>query len=148
MPSFNRTTIVGNITSEIDVTHTASGTAVANISIAINDKRKNQAGDLVETVDFIPVTLWGRTAEVAAEYLGKGSPVLIDGRLKVESWEQDGVTRQKMIVVASKLEMLGGKKKAAKASANGDANGQAAAELATSSVVDTTIDSSDGDIPF
>jgi single-strand DNA-binding protein len=148
MPSFNRTTIVGNITSEIDVTHTASGTAVANISIAINDKRKNQAGDLVETVDFIPVTLWGRTAEVAAEYLGKGSPVLIDGRLKVESWEQDGVTRQKMIVVANKLEMLGGKRKAAKPSANGDANGQAAAELATSSVVDTTIDSGDGDIPF
>jgi single-strand DNA-binding protein len=148
MPAYNRTTIVGNITSEVDVTHTASGTAVANISIAINDKRKNQAGDLVETVDFIPVTLWGRTAEVAAEYLGKGSPVLIDGRLKVESWEQDGVTRQKMIVVANKLEMLGGKKKAAKPSANGDANGQAAAELATSSVVDTTIDSSDGDIPF
>jgi single-strand DNA-binding protein len=148
MPAYNRTTIVGNITSEIDVTHTASGTAVANISIAINDKRKNQAGDLVETVDFIPVTLWGRTAEVAAEYLGKGSPVLIDGRLKVESWEQDGITRQKMIVVANKLEMLGGKKKAAKPSANGDANGQATAELATSSVVDTTIDSSDGDIPF
>jgi single-strand DNA-binding protein len=148
MPSFNRTTIVGNVTSEIDVTHTASGTAVANISVAINDKRKNQAGDLVETVDFIPVTLWGRTAEVAAEYLGKGSPVLIDGRLKVESWEQDGVTRQKMIVVANKLEMLGGKKKAAKATANGDANGQAAAELAASSVVDNSFDSGDGDIPF
>jgi single-strand DNA-binding protein len=148
MPAYNRTTIVGNITSEIDVTHTASGTAVANISIAINDKRKNQAGDLVETVDFIPVTLWGRTAEVAAEYLGTGSTVLIDGRLKIESWEQGGVTRQKMIVVANKLEMLGGKKKAAKATANGDANGQAAAALATSSVVDTSIDSGDGDIPF
>ena len=148
MPAYNRTTIVGNITSEIDVTYTKTGTAVANISIAVNDKRKNQAGELVENVDFIPVTLWGRTAEVANEYLGKGSPVLIDGRLKVESWEQDGVTRQKMIVVANKLEMLGGKKKAANASANGDANGQAAAELAASSVVDTTFDSGDGDIPF
>ena len=148
MPAYNRTTIVGNITSEIEVTYTKTGTAVANISIAVNDKRKNQAGDLVESVDFIPVTLWGRTAEVAEEYLGKGSPVLIDGRLKVESWEQDGVTRQKMIVVANKLEMLGGKKKAANATANGDANGQAAAELATSGVVDTSIDSGDGDIPF
>ena len=148
MPAYNRTTIVGNITSEIDVTYTQNKTAVANISIAVNDKRKNQAGDLVESVDFIPVTLWGRTAEVAEEYLGKGSPVLIDGRLKVESWEQDGVTRQKMIVVANKLEMLGGKKKAANATANGDANGQAAAELATSGVVDTSIDSGDGDIPF
>ena len=148
MPAYNRTTIVGNITSEIDVTYTQNQTAVANISVAINDKRKNQAGKLVESVHFIPVTLWGRTAEVAAQYLGKGSPVLIEGRLKVESWEQDGVTRQKMIVVANKLEMLGGKKKAATASANGDANGQAAAELATSSVVDTSFDSGDGDIPF
>ena len=148
MPAYNRTTIVGNITSEIDVTFTASGTAVANISIAINDKRKNQTGDLVETVEFIPVTLWGRTAEVAAEYLGKGSPVLIEGRLQVQSWDQDGVTRQKMIVVANKLEMLGGTRKAAKASADGDANGQAAVELATSGVVDASIDSGDGDIPF
>ena len=147
MPAYNRTTIVGNITSEIDVNYTKNGTAVANISIAVNDKRKNQAGELVEQVDFIPVTLWSRTAEVAAQYLGKGSPVLIDGRLKIQSWEQDGVTRQKMVVVANKLEMLGGKKKAANASANGDTNGQAAAELAASSVVDT-FDSGDGDIPF
>ena len=107
MASFNRVILVGNITREIDLRQTTGGTAVCEIGLAVNDRRKDQSGNWVEDTTFVDVTLWARTAEVAAQYLGKGSPVLIEGRLKLDTWEKDGQTRSKLKVVGEKLQMLG-----------------------------------------
>lgn len=109
MASYNRTIIAGNLTRDIELRYTGSGTPVCGVGVAINDKRKDASGEWVEDTTFVDVTLWGRTAEVAAEYLGKGSAVLIEGRLKLDQWEQDGQKRSKLKVVGERLQMLGGK---------------------------------------
>ena len=129
MASYNRVVLMGNITSEIDLRYTQSETAVCDVSLAVNDRRKNQAGEWVEETTFVDVTLWGRTAEVAAEYLGKGSPILIEGRLKLDTWETDGQKRSKLKVVGERMQMLGSNKKSAKP-ANADDNGEVAAAVA------------------
>lgn len=109
--SFNSVIIIGNITRDIELRYTPSGTAVADVGIAINEKRKNAAGELVEETTFVEVTMWGRTAEVTAEYCKKGSTILVSGRLKLDTWEQDGVKRSKIKIVADKMQLLGGKGK-------------------------------------
>ena len=80
MASFNRVILLGNITRDIELKYTPSNLAVTEVGLAVNDRRKSQSGEWVEETTFVDVTLWGRTAEVASEYLGKGSPILIEGR--------------------------------------------------------------------
>jgi single-strand DNA-binding protein len=109
MASYNRVVLVGNLTRDPELKYIPSGTAVAEIGLAINDRRKNPQGEWVEETTFVDVTLWARTAEVAGEYLSKGSPVLIEGRLKLDSWETDGQKRSKLRVVAEKMQMLSGR---------------------------------------
>lgn len=109
MASYNRVVLVGNLTRDVELKYLQSGTAVTDIGLAVNDRRKNQAGEWVEETSFIDVTLWGRTAEVAGEYLGKGSSVLIEGRLKQDTWESDGQKRSKLKVVGERMQMLGGR---------------------------------------
>lgn len=112
MSSFNRVILLGNVTREIDLRYAGEkNTAVTDIGLAINDRRKDENGGWIEETTFTDVTLWGRTAEVAAEYLGKGSPVLIEGRLKLDTWEKDGQKRSRLKVVGERLQMLGGKRK-------------------------------------
>lgn len=107
MASYNRVILLGNITRDIEVRYLPSGMAVAEIGLAVNDRRKNQNGEWVDETTFVDVTLWGRTAEIAGEYLGKGSPVLIEGRLKLEQWETDGQKRSKLRVVCDRMQMIG-----------------------------------------
>jgi len=109
MASFNRVILVGNTTRDVELRYIQSGTAVCDIGLAVNDRRKNASGEWVEDTQFVDVTLWGRTAEVASEYLGKGSPVLIEGRLKLDQWEQDGQKRQKLKVIGERMQLLGSK---------------------------------------
>ena len=109
MASFNRVILVGNVTRDIELKYTQGGMAVTDIGMAVNDRRKNQSGEWVEETTFVDVTLWGRTAEVASEYLNKGSSVLIEGRLKLDSWETDGQKRSKLRVVGERMQMLGAK---------------------------------------
>ncbi len=109
MASFNRVILMGNITRDIEVKYIASGTAVTELGLAVNDRRKTQSGEWVDETTFVDVTLWGRTAEVAGEYLSKGSPVLIEGRLKLDTWETDGQKRSKLRVVGERMQMLGGR---------------------------------------
>lgn len=110
MASFNRVILLGNLTRDPELRYVPSGTAVSEIGLAVNDRRKNAAGEWVDETTFVDVTLWGRTAEIASEYLTKGSPVLIEGRLKLDSWEsQDGQKRSKLRVVAEKMQLLGGR---------------------------------------
>ena len=110
MASYNRVILVGNLTRDPELRYLASGTAVTDVGLAVNDRRKNANGEWIEETTFVDVTVWGRTAEVMSEYLGKGSPVLIEGRLKLDSWEtQDGQKRSKLKVVAERMQMLGAK---------------------------------------
>ena len=109
MASFNRVILVGNVTRDIELRYIQSGMAVTDIGMAINDRRKSNTGEWVEDTTYVDVTLWGRTAEVASEYLSKGSPVLIEGRLKLDQWETDGQKRSKLRVVGERMQMLGSK---------------------------------------
>jgi single-strand DNA-binding protein len=109
MASYNRVVLVGNLTRDPELRYIASGTAVTELGMAMNDKRKNAAGEWVEETTFVDVTLWARTAEVASEYLTKGSSVLIEGRLKYDTWEKDGQKHSKLRVVGERMQMLGGR---------------------------------------
>lgn len=110
MASFNRVILVGNLTRDPDLRYTPSGMPVCEIGLAVNDRRRTPEGEWIETPLFIGVTLWGKVAEVADEYLAKGSSVLIEGRLKLDEWE-DQKTREKrsqIRVVGETMQMLGG----------------------------------------
>jgi single-strand DNA-binding protein len=110
MASFNRVILVGNLTRDVELKYLQSGSAVTEIGLAVNDRRKNQqTGEWVDDPVFVDVTLWGRTAEIASEYLSKGSSVLIEGRLKYDQWEKDGQKRSKLRVVGEVMQMLGAK---------------------------------------
>jgi single-strand DNA-binding protein len=109
MASYNRVILVGNLTRDVELKYTQGGTAVTEIGLAVNDRRKTPTGEWVEETTFVDVTLWGRTAEVASEYLSKGSSVLIEGRLKLDTWEQEGQKRSKLKVVGLLMQMLGGR---------------------------------------
>jgi single-strand DNA-binding protein len=108
--SFNRVILVGNLTRDPELRYTPGSMAVTELGLAVNDRRKNAQGEWIEETTFVDVTLWGRTAEVACEYLKKGSSTLIEGRLKLDSWEsQDGKKMSKLRVVGEKMQMLGGR---------------------------------------
>jgi single-strand DNA-binding protein len=109
MASFNRVILVGNLTRDPELKYIPSGMAVSEIGLAVNDRRKNAQGEWIEETTFVDVTLWGRQAEVASEYLNKGSSVLIEGRLKLDSWEKEGKKQYKLRVVGERMQMLGGK---------------------------------------
>jgi single-strand DNA-binding protein len=108
MASYNRVILVGNLTRDPELRYIPSGTAVSDIGLAVNDRIK-RGDQWVDETTFVDVTLWGRTAEIANEYLSKGSPVLIEGRLKLDRWEKDGQKHSKLRVTAEKMQMLGGR---------------------------------------
>ena len=110
MASFNKVILVGNLTRDPEVRYIPSGTAVCDISLAVNSQwTDRKTNERKEEVTFVEVTLWGRTAEIAGEYLAKGRPVLIEGRLSLDSWEdkETGQKRQKLKVVADGMQLLG-----------------------------------------
>lgn len=112
MASFNKVILVGNLTRDVELRYTPSNSAVAEIGIAVNRTWFNkQTQKKEESCDFIDVTLWGRTAEVASEYLTKGRSVLIEGRLQLDQWEdqETGKKRSKLKVVGENMTMLGSK---------------------------------------
>ena len=117
---YNRIILVGNLTRDVETRYLPNGTAVAKCGIATSRKYKDQSGNQKEETLFIDFTLWGRSAEIANQYLHKGSKVLIEGRLTLEQWtDQNGQKRSKHSVAAENLKMLDGK------SQGGQAGGQA-----------------------
>jgi single-strand DNA-binding protein len=107
MASFNRVVLVGNITRVPELRHIPSGLAVTDIALAVNDRRKSASGEWVDEVTFVDITLWGRQAEVVCEYTTKGSPLLVEGRLKQDTWETDGQKRSKLKVIGDRAILLG-----------------------------------------
>jgi len=106
MASFNRVVLLGNLTRDPELRYIPSGTAVSDIGLAVNDRVKRNE-QWVDEVTFVDITLWGRTAEVANEYLSKGSSVLIEGRLKLDTWEKEGQKRSKLKVIGERMQMVG-----------------------------------------
>ncbi len=109
MASYNRVILLGNLTRDIELKYTASQLAVTDIGLAVNDRRKTANGEWIEETTFVDVTLWGRTAEIASQYLSKGAPVLIEGRLKLDTWESEGQKRSKLRVVGERMQLLSGR---------------------------------------
>ncbi len=108
MASLNRVFIIGNLTMDPELRFTPNGTAVANLRVAVNHRYQGASGDWVEEASFFNVVAWGRQAEVCNEYLRKGRPVLIEGRLRSRSWETpEGQKRSAVEIVASRVQFLG-----------------------------------------
>lgn len=109
--NLNKVTLAGNLTRDPEMRFTTSNTAVANIGIAVNRKWKDNAGKVNEDVLFIDCEAWGRTAEVINEHLRKGDPIFIEGRLKLDQWEdRDGGKRSKIKVVVESFQFIGGRR--------------------------------------
>lgn len=112
MASFNKVILMGNLTRDPQVRYTPSGTAVTDIGLAVNrvwyDKQSQQKR---EETTFVDITLWGRTAEIAGEYLAKGRAVLIEGRLQLDQWDdrETGKRRSKLKVVGENMQFVGGR---------------------------------------
>ncbi|WP_297903438.1 single-stranded DNA-binding protein [uncultured Campylobacter sp.] len=105
----NKVVLIGNLTRDIELRYTQSGYCVGNAGIAVTRKFKNAQGETVEETCFIDLKFFGRTAEVANQYLRKGSKLAVEGRLKLEQWQdQSGQNRSKHVVEVESLEMLGG----------------------------------------
>ncbi|MBA2435307.1 MAG: single-stranded DNA-binding protein [Chthoniobacterales bacterium] len=109
MANFNKVLLMGNLTRDPEVRYTPKGTAVAELGIAVNRIYSGENGEKREEVTFVDVTVWGRTAENVGEYLKKGRPVFIEGRLQLDSWEDktSGQKRNKLKVVADNVQFLG-----------------------------------------
>src|SRR5579872_1178580 len=136
MASFNKVILLGNLTRDPQVKYTPSGAAVAEIGLAVNrywfDKQTNSRR---EETTFVDVTLWGRDAEVAGEYLAKGRPVLIEGRLQLDTWDDKttGQKRSKLHVVGERMQMLGSRGEGGGGGGGGSSRSSNAAHAESSS---------------
>jgi single-strand DNA-binding protein len=106
--SFNQVTLMGNLTRDPELRTTPNGASVCSFSLALNRSYKNADGNWTEATDFIDIVAWGPLGERVAQYLTKGRPALVSGRLQSRSWEQDGNKRSKVEVVANDVTFLGG----------------------------------------
>ncbi len=107
MASFNKVILLGNVTRDPELRYVSNGTPVTEIGLAVNNRRKGANGEWVDETTFVDVTLWSRDAEIAGEYVTKGSPIMIEGRLKLDTWEKDGKKNSKLRVVGERLVLLG-----------------------------------------
>ncbi|MEL6330155.1 MAG: single-stranded DNA-binding protein [Planctomycetota bacterium] len=105
--SFNKVFLMGNLTRDVEIRHTGGNQPVANLGIAVNRRFRTQAGENREEVTFVDCEAWGRTAEVMGQYLSKGRPVFIEGRLKLDQWEgRDGSKQSKLRVVVENFQFV------------------------------------------
>src|SRR4030081_149678 len=109
MASFNKVILLGNLTRDPEVRYTPKGSAVCDLGVAVNRVYTPEGGERREEVTFVDVVLWARLAEIAGEYLKKGRPVFIEGRLQMDSWDdkQTGQKRTKLRVVGETMQLLG-----------------------------------------
>ena len=110
MASLNKVMLIGNVTRDPELKYTPKGSAVADLGLAVNRTYTNQSNEKVEETTFVDVELWGRLAEIAGEYAKKGRSIFIEGRLRIDSWEdkQSGQKRSRLKVVGEGLQLLGG----------------------------------------
>ena len=133
--NINRVVLTGNLTRDPEVRATGGGLAICKLGIAVNTRRKNSEGQWEEKPNFFRVTVFGRQAESCGQYLKKGRPVAIDGRLEWSTWESDGQKRESIDIIADSVQFLGGRDDA------GNGNGYSSGAPPTES--DVPIDGSD-----
>jgi single-strand DNA-binding protein len=123
MASFNKVILVGNLTRDPELRYTPKGTAIAKIGLAVNRVWTNEAGEKKEEVTFVDVDVFGRTAENVGQYMRKGRPILIEGRLRLDQWDdkQTGQKKSKLGVVAETVQFLGSANSGAGAGGEGGA---------------------------
>ena len=144
MASINRVVLVGNLTRDPELRNTPSGMPVCSLRIAVNTRRKDPStGEWTDKPNYFDVTVWGNQAESCNQYLSKGRPVAIDGRLEWREWEaQDGTKRQAVEVVAESVQFLGGRDSA------GEGNQFVPAGVNAGADADFSASPADDDIPF
>jgi single-strand DNA-binding protein len=162
MASYNKVLLMGNLTRDPEVRYTPKGTAIANLGLAVNRVYSTESGEQKEEVTFIDIEVWGRQAETAGQYLSKGRPVFVEGRLRLDSWEdkESGQKRNKLKVVAERVQFLGSPGKAAEFSdqapgegrparaASGRGRPAAAAPSREEPAAESPASESDDNIPF
>ena len=122
MGAINRVFLMGNLTRDPELRKTASGLTVSDLGLAVSEKYKNKAGETVETVCFCDIVVWGKQAETCGQYLTKGAPIIVEGRLQLDQWQTDkGEKRSRLRVKADRVQFLGRAK-------NGNGAAQPAAE--------------------
>ena len=151
MANFNKVFLMGNLTRDPELRYTAGGTAVAGFGVAVNRRFKRQDGEQHEETCFVDVTAWGRQAEVVSEYLKKGRPIFLEGRLQLDSWEdKQGQKRNKLKVVLENFQFIGGRDQAG---GQGGGAGQRTSpptqdQPAAEDAPEGSYDVKDDDIPF
>ena len=151
MASLNKVMLIGNVTRDPEVKFTPKGSAVADLGLAVNRVYTNQSGEKTEEVTYVDVELWGRLAEIAGEYAKKGRPVFIEGRLRLDSWEdkQSGQKRNRLKVVAEGLQLLGSRPGGGGGGADYEGEGEAAAKAPRPAPARSAAsEPADDDIPF
>jgi single-strand DNA-binding protein len=140
--NINRVVLVGNLTRDPELRHTPSGTPVCSLRVAVNTRRKDETGQWTDKPNYFDVTVWGQQGENCAQYLSKGRPAAIDGRLEWREWEaQDGSKRQAVEIVAESVQFLGGRME-------GDAQPAYVSAGAAAGGDDFPSSPADDDIPF
>jgi single-strand DNA-binding protein len=150
MASFNRVILVGNLTRDPELRYTPKGTAVVRLGVAVNRQWKTDSGEAREEVTFVDVDSFGRQAEVIAQYLKKGRPILVEGRLKYESWDdkQTNQKRSKLMVVLESFQFLDSGKRDDGGSAAPAATPRRPAEGAQTAPAEADGPPLDDDVPF
>jgi single-strand DNA-binding protein len=132
--NINRVILVGNLTKDPELRHTSGGTPVASMRLAVNTRRRDESGEWSDKPNYFSITVFGNQAESCAQYLAKGRPIAVDGRLEWREWEKDGVHREAVEVVADNVQFLGSR-------SEGESDGG-------SQFVPAQAPSVDDDIPF
>jgi single-strand DNA-binding protein len=152
MASFNKVILLGNLTRDPEVRYTPKGTAVTELGMAVNRVYTAENGEKREETTFVDVTLWGRTAEIAGEYLKKGRPVFIEGRLQLDTWDDktSGQKRSKLKVVGEGLQLIGSRPGGAGGGGGGDEESSGAPRSSKSAPPPKAAPSApdDDEIPF
>ena len=147
MANINRVVLVGNLTKDPELRHTPSGTAVCKLRLAVNTRQKDPQGNWGDKPNYFDVTVWGNQGESCAQYLSKGRPVGVDGRLDWREWEaQDGSKRQAVEIIADTVQFLGSREGGGGGA--GDGERQFVPAAATAGNEDFGTASADDDIPF
>jgi single-strand DNA-binding protein len=110
MPSLNKVMLMGNLTKDAELRYLPGGQAVLEFRLAVTRKFKNQAGEMKEETCFVDINLWGKRGEAVSQYLTKGKPIFVEGRLQLDEWDdkESGQRRSRMRVVAENIEFVGG----------------------------------------
>jgi single-strand DNA-binding protein len=153
MASFNKVILLGNLTRDPEVRYTPKGSAVCDLGLAVNRSYTLDSGEKREEVTFVDVVLWSRLAEIAGEYLKKGRPVFIEGRLQLDTWDdkQSGQKRSKLRVIGETMQLLGGRPPGAGAGAAGESSDDSRsprAKTAPPPKAPTANEPDDDEIPF